>query len=83
MGTTTAQGIPPRELDDSELERELEHLHETRHETFLNGSADALEAHTDRMLALEQEYARRFPERTAPDALRTRSGSRAADGRDT
>jgi hypothetical protein len=79
--TTTAQGIPASELDDSALERELEHLHETRHETFLNGSADALEAHTDRMLALEQEYARRFPERTAPETLRTREGSREKDGR--
>lgn len=82
MGST-AQGIAARDLDDSELERELEHLHETRHETFLNGSADALEAHTDRMLALEQEYARRFPTRTAPEPLRTRAGSRAVDGRGT
>ena len=79
--TTTTQGVPAQRLDDSELERELEHLHETRHETFLNGSADALGAHTDRMLALEQEYARRFPERTAPETLRTREGSREKDGR--
>ena len=79
--TTTTHRVPGRELDDSELERELEHLHETRHDTFLNGSGDALEAHTERMLELEQEYARRFPQRTAPDALRTREGSREADGR--
>jgi hypothetical protein len=79
--TTTTHRVPGRELDDSELERELEHLHETRHDTFLNGSGDALEVHTDRMLELEQEYARRFPQRTAPDALRTREGSREADGR--
>jgi hypothetical protein len=78
---TTTQGVPARELDDSALERELEHLHETRHDTFLNGSADALEAHTERMLELEQEYARRFPERTAPESLRTREGSRERDGR--
>jgi hypothetical protein len=78
---TTTQGIPAQELDDSALERELEHLHETRHHTFLNGSGDALEAHTERMLELEQEYARRFPERTAPDPLRTREGSRELDGR--
>ena len=78
---TTATGVPATELDDSALERELEHLHETRHETFLNGSSDALEAHTERMLELEQEYARRFPERTDPDQLRTREGSREADGR--
>jgi hypothetical protein len=81
MATKTAEGIASRELDDSTLERELEHLHETRHETFMNGSADALGAHTERMLELEQEYARRFPQRTAPDTLRTREGSREADGR--
>ena len=81
MATKTENGIPPRELDDSALERELEHLHEMRHETFLNGSADALQAHTERMLALEEEYARRFPQRTQPDPLRTREGSREADGR--
>ena len=51
---TTAQGVPAQELDDSALERELEHLHETRHHTFLNGSSDALQAHTERMLELEQ-----------------------------
>lgn len=79
--TTTTQGVPAQDLDDSALERELEHLHDTRHETFLNGSGDALEAHTDRMLALEQEYARRFPERTAPQTMRTREGSREKDGR--
>jgi hypothetical protein len=78
---TTTQRVPGRELDDSALERELEHLHETRHETFLNGSGDALAAHTERMLELEQEYARRFPQRTAPDTLRTREGSRERDGR--
>lgn len=81
MATRTQEGIPARELDDSALERELEHLHETRHETFLNGSADALEEHTERMLALEEEYARRFPDRTQPDMMRTREGSRRADGR--
>jgi len=81
MATRTQEGIPARELDDSTLERELEHLHETRHETFLNGSADALEEHTERMLALEEEYARRFPDRTRPSMLRTREGSREMDGR--
>jgi len=78
---TTTQGVPAQELEDSALERELEHLHETRHDTFLNGSGDALEMHTERMLELEQEYARRFPQRTSPDALRTREGSREMDGR--
>jgi hypothetical protein len=77
----TDRGIAPSQLDDSDLERELRHLHETRHETFLNGSQDAFEAHTDRMLALEEEYARRFPDRISPDGLRTRDGSREMDGR--
>ena len=78
---TTATGVPASELDDSTLERELEHLHETRHETFMNGSSDALEVHTERMLELEQEYARRFPEKTSANQLRTREGSREVDGR--
>ena len=77
----TETGQPPSDLTDDDLERELRHLHETRHETFLNGSADALQAHTERMLALEQEFATRFRDRTRPDPMRTRAGSRAADGR--
>jgi Family of unknown function (DUF6158) len=66
-------GIPASELSDDDLERELAHLHATRHETFLNGSEDALETHTERMLALESEYLRRFPERAAPDPARVRA----------
>jgi len=81
MATKTEAGIPAPELDDSALERELEQLHDTRHETFLNGSADALKVHTDRMLELEQEYAQRFPQDTKPSPLRTREGSRERDGR--
>ena len=79
MQTTT--GVPATELDDADLERELTHLHETRHETFMNGSDDALQAHTERMLELEGEYVRRFPDRTSADPLRTREGSREMDGR--
>lgn len=78
-----AQGVPPSDLADDDLERELAHLHETRHETFLNASESALEAHTERMLALEQEYLRRFPQRAAPDPLRTRAGRRSAAGEDS
>jgi hypothetical protein len=77
---TEATGVPGADLDDATLERELAHLHQTRHETFLNGSEDALEAHTRRMFALEEEYLRRFPERSAPDPARTRAGSRNAAG---
>ncbi len=75
-------GIPPTELSDDDLQREVTHLHETRHATFLNGSEDALEAHTERMLALEGEYLRRFPDRAAPDPMRTRAGSRKAAGQE-
>ena len=79
METTT--GVPATDLDDADLERELTHLHETRHETFMNGSEDAFQAHTDRMLELESEYAGRFPDRTSAEPMRTREGSREMDGR--
>ncbi len=75
-------GVPPEELADDDLRRELRHLHETRHDTMLRGSEDAFGAHTDRMLALEQEFLRRFPEEAAPDPMRTRAGSRKAAGQD-
>jgi hypothetical protein len=74
-------GIPGAELSDDDLTRELEHLHQTRHDTFLNGSEHAVEHHTQRMLELEGEYRRRFPYET-PDDLRTRAGSRAVAGQD-
>jgi hypothetical protein len=70
-------GIPPEELADGDLRRELEHLHETRHDTLLGGSESALENHTERMLALEQEFLRRFPQEAAPDPARTRAGRRS------
>jgi hypothetical protein len=75
-------GIDANELPDSVLARELATLHATRHETFLEASDDALSVHTRRMLMLEDEYLRRFPDRDAPHPLRTRSGSRAAAGQD-
>jgi hypothetical protein len=77
----TETGVRAGELTDEDLERELAHLHETRRETFLNGSDDALQAHTERMLELESEYRTRLPQKTQPDQLRTREGSREADGR--
>ncbi len=75
-------GVDPRELADEDLEREVTHLHETRHETFLNGSEDALQAHTERMLALEAEYLRRFPDRAAPDPMRVRATRREMTGQE-
>jgi len=52
-------GIRATELSEEDLSRELAHLHETRHDTFLTGTASALQNHTDRMLELEAEYTRR------------------------
>ena len=64
-------GVPATELAEQDLLRELAHLHETRHTTFLHGSGDALEAHTRRTGELEAEYLRRHPEREIdPDRLR-------------
>lgn len=76
------KGIDPSTLDDDDLERELTHMHETRHQTFLNGSEDALSVHTERMLALEAEYLRRFPDRSAPDPMRVRASRRKMSGQD-
>ena len=71
-------GVPPEDLEEPDLVRELEHLHRTRHETFLHGSADALRAHINRTAELEQEYLRRHPERDV-DPARTRAGARGDD----
>jgi hypothetical protein len=49
-------GVNPAELSDDDLRRELAHLHQTRHDTLLGGSQDALDTHTRRMLALEGEF---------------------------
>jgi hypothetical protein len=78
--TDRSHGIPPSDLDDADLHRELAHLHETRHETVLAGSENALETHTKRMLALEREFLIRFPAEGAPDPRRTRAGSRENAG---
>jgi hypothetical protein len=78
--TDRPHGVPPDQLTDEDLRRELAHLHATRHDTVLAGSESALDTHTRRMLALEQEFIRRFPEEAAPDPLRTRAGSRHEQG---
>jgi len=78
--TDRSHGIAPGELADDDLRRELAHLHETRHDTVLGGSESALRAHTERMLALEREFLRRFPDAGAPDPRRTRAGSRESAG---
>jgi hypothetical protein len=78
--TDRSHGIPPQELADDDLRREVAHLHETRHDVMLGGSESAFRVHTERMLALEQEFLRRFPAEGAPDPRRTRAGSREAAG---
>jgi hypothetical protein len=62
-------------LAESDLVRELQQLHPTHHETFLRGSADALQEHSERTDELEREYPRRRPERDV-DPARTRAGAR-------
>ena len=78
--TDRSHGVPPQDLSDDDLVREVTHLHETRHDAMRGASESAFEAHTKRMLALEQEYIRRFPEDSAPDPLRTRAGAREDAG---
>jgi hypothetical protein len=73
-------GIPARDLRDADLDRELRHLWRTRKDTVLNGAANAIRAHTDRMLELEHEFIARFPRKTQPAPGRTRRGSRAQEG---
>ena len=68
-------GVPAAELSEQDLVRELAHLHGTRHDTFLHGSADALAVHTRRTTELEDDYLRRHPEREI-DPGRLRSGAR-------
>jgi hypothetical protein len=73
------EGVPAERLDDDELIRELESLHRTRHDTFLHGSGQALQRHTQRSADLELEYLRRFPQReVTPERLR--SGARLRAG---
>lgn len=57
------EGVPATELDDDDLERELAHLHEKRHDIFLDGSVDQLHNHTARTHELEQAYLQRFADR--------------------
>ncbi len=63
----TVTGVAPANLDEADLERELAQLHRTRHETFLHGSTQALQHHSERTAELELEYLRRHPEREIDD----------------
>jgi hypothetical protein len=68
-------GVPPEELHDADLLRELSSVHTTRTDTLRFGSDDALANSDRRMVELEAEYLRRFPERET-DPARLREGSR-------
>jgi hypothetical protein len=59
-----AAGVPVTELTDAEIETQGTAAHATRNWVFLHGTAEQFRHHTERMLALEQEYLRRFPKRT-------------------
>ena len=75
-----SRGVPPPELDEDDLLRELERLHSTRWQTFRHGSDDALAVHSERTRELEAEYLRRHPEREVdPDRTRRGARMRAAD----
>lgn len=52
------------ELSDKDLERQITRAHATRSWVFLHGSALEYRRHTERMLALEQEFLGRHPQRT-------------------
>lgn len=56
-------GIPPRELSDDDLLREMHSLHRTRDDAVRHGPDPALDNHDRRMAELESEYLRRFPDR--------------------
>ncbi len=76
--TSPSPGIPADQLADDDLQREMRHLHETRHDAVLHASGDALATHTRRMRELEDEYVRRDPERDVdPDRLRSGARERA------
>jgi hypothetical protein len=71
MDPVPGWGVPPGQLDDDDLLRELASIHRTRHETLRHGSEDSLVEHNRRMAELEAEYLQRVPEREVdPSRLR-------------
>jgi hypothetical protein len=56
----TEVGIEAGDLSDEDLERELAHAHEKRHDIFVSGTADQLINLSNRTRELECEYLRRF-----------------------
>jgi hypothetical protein len=58
-----SEGIPGTELSDDDLERELKHAHEKRHDILLDGTVDQLRNHGRRTAELERAYLERFADR--------------------
>jgi Family of unknown function (DUF6158) len=56
-------GIPASQLTDDDLERELTHAHEKRHDIFVDGTVDQLRNHSARTAELERAYLDRFADR--------------------
>lgn len=56
-------GVPPEELSDDDLMRELNSLHRTRTDALRHGPEAALAQHDRRTAELEREYVRRYPDR--------------------
>ena len=73
-------GVRPEDLAESDLLRELQTLHETRHGTFLHGSPDALAEHTSRTAELENKIFAAIPTSVTWTRARTRAGARGSTG---
>jgi len=69
------RGVPPEQLSDDDLTREIQSLARTRQDTLRHGSDAALAEHDRRTAELEAEYLRRFPDREI-DPQRLREGAR-------
>lgn len=61
--TERVAGIPATELSDEDLDRELAHALEKRHDIFIDGTAEQLRNHSARTHELERAYLARFTER--------------------
>ncbi|WP_203914856.1 DUF6158 family protein [Rhizocola hellebori] len=70
-----AEGIPASQLSEDDLFRELSEMYRTRFDALRHGSDQALATHTQRMMELENDYLRRFPQRDI-DPGRMREGAR-------
>jgi hypothetical protein len=68
----TTPGIPATELADADLERELAHVHEKRHDIFLTGTAEQLHNHSLRTRELEHAYLERFADRVTDGSAKLR-----------